>query len=121
MAYRANPVLDMQIIDHKNQGHGPRSKRNNGQDSSLLVNAMLKEKFPPISLPKREYMERSLAIWNELGLPPITPEPPWHGYSLGEWWHELDEEAQLAVDGRWAETGAKLAGRRRTIAKADGA
>jgi UbiD family decarboxylase len=30
LAYRANPVLDMQIIDHKDQGHGPRSKRNNG-------------------------------------------------------------------------------------------
>ena len=47
LAYRANPTLDFQIIDHKQQGHGPKSKRNGGQDSIVLVNAMLgKEHFP---------------------------------------------------------------------------
>jgi len=114
LAYRANPVLDMQIIDHKNQGHGPRSKRNNGQDSSLLVNAMLKEKFPPISLPKREYMENAKKIWDELGLPKLTPQTPWYGYSLGEWSPEFDAAAEQAVRGDYAIYGETLIARRRS-------
>ena len=56
-----------------------------GADSAVLINAMLKEKFPPISLPKREYMENAKQIWEELGLPALKPETPWYGYSLGEW------------------------------------
>jgi 4-hydroxy-3-polyprenylbenzoate decarboxylase len=114
MAYRANPVLDIQIIDHKDQGHGPRSKRNNGQDSAMLVNAMLKEKFPPISLPKREYMENAKKIWEELGLPALHPQTPWYGYSLGEWSDEFDEAAQNAVEGNYFEYGEKLIARRRS-------
>ena len=54
---------------------------------------MLKEPFPPVSLPKKEYMERALEIWNELGLPPVKPQSPWFGYSLGQWDEELEEEA----------------------------
>ena len=57
MSYRANPALDMHILPHRDQGHGPRSKRNDGEDASVLIDATLKENFPPISLPKREYME----------------------------------------------------------------
>ena len=114
MAYRANPVLDMQIIDHKSQGHGPRSKRNDGQDSSLLVNAMLKEKFPPISLPKREYMENAKKIWEELGLPALRPQTPWYGYSLGEWSPEFDAAAEQAVRGDHHLYGETLIARRRS-------
>jgi len=96
MAYRANPDLDVQILRHKDQGHGPRSKRNGGQDAAVLIDATLKEKFPPVSLPKREYMERAKQIWEELGLPKLKPESPWFGYSLGEWSEEFDEAAGLA-------------------------
>ena len=85
MSYRANPSLDFHILPHRDQGHGPRSKRNGGQDASVLIDATLKENFPPISLPKREYMERAKVIWEELGLPKLKPEAPWFGYSLGEW------------------------------------
>jgi UbiD family decarboxylase len=113
LAYRANPILDFQILDHKDQGHGPRSKRNNSQDSAVLINAMLKEKYPPISLPKREYMEHAKEIWEELGLPPLRPETPWYGYSLGEWPDEFDEAAQRAVAGDYYEYGETLIARRR--------
>ena len=85
MSYRANPTLDLHILPHRDQGHGPRSKRNGGQDASVLIDATLKEDFPPISLPKRAYMERAKEIWDELGLPKLKPEAPWFGYSLGEW------------------------------------
>ncbi len=114
LAYRANPILDFHIIDHKDQGHGPRSKRNNGQDSAMLVNAMLKEKFPPISLPKRVFMENAKAIWEELGLPALRPETPWYGYSLGEWSDEFEEAAQNAVDGDYFKYGESLIARRRS-------
>ncbi len=79
----------------------------------MLIDATLKENFPPISLPKREYMERARAIWEELGLPPLKPEAPWHGYSLGEWSNELEQAAQLAVSGEYFETGRRMAERRR--------
>jgi 4-hydroxy-3-polyprenylbenzoate decarboxylase len=81
-------------------------------DSALLINAILKEPFPPISLPRREYMERALEIWRELELPPLRPETPWYGYSLGQWDDEWEEEAKMAVDGRYLETADKLARRR---------
>ena len=113
MSYRANPALDLQILHHRDQGHGPRSKRNGGEDASVLIDATLKENFPPISLPKREYMERARKIWEELGLPQLKPESPWFGYSLGEWSDELDRAAQRAVAGDYFKTGEELVKRRR--------
>ena len=113
MSYRANPMLDLHILPHRDQGHGPRSKRNDGQDASVLIDATLKEDFPPISLPKRPFMERAKAIWDELGLPNLKPEAPWFGYSLGEWSPELDEAAARATRGDYFETGKQLQKRRR--------
>jgi 4-hydroxy-3-polyprenylbenzoate decarboxylase len=117
MSYRANPALDLQILRHRDQGHGPRSKRNGGEDASVLIDATMKEDFPPISLPKREYMERARAIWEELGLPKLKPETPWFGYSLGEWSDELEHAAELAVKGDYFETGKTLVKRRRKDVK----
>ena len=113
MSYRANPTLDLHILPHRDQGHGPRSKRNGGQDASVLIDATLKEDFPPISLPKREFMERAKVIWEELGLPKLKPEAPWFGYSLGEWPAEMEEAAQRAVRGDYFATGAMQEKRRR--------
>jgi UbiD family decarboxylase len=113
MSYRANPLLDMHILPHRDQGHGPRSHRNGGQDGSVLIDATLKEPYPPVSLPKRPYMERAKKIWEELGLPALRPEQPWFGYSLGEWSDEFDEAAERAVRGDYFETGKMIAKRRR--------
>ncbi len=117
MSYRANPALDLQILPHRDQGHGPRSKRNGGQDASVLIDATLKEDFPPISLPKREYMENAKKIWEELGLPSLRPETPWFGYSLGEWPDELAAAADRAAKGDYFETGKIIAQRRRKDVK----
>ena len=81
---------------------------------SYNVQITLKEDFPPISLPKREYMERAKAIWEELGLPKLKPEAPWFGYSLGEWSADFDAAAERAVRGDYFETGKLLEARRRT-------
>ena len=113
MAYRANPALDLEVLGHRDQGHGPRSLRNDGEDASVLIDATLKEDFPPISLPRREFMDNAREIWEELGLPPLKPETPWHGYSLGEWSEEFERAAAMATEGDYFETGRIIAQRRR--------
>src|SRR5215203_2869644 len=113
MSYRANASLDIHIMPHRDQGHGPRSLRNGGQDASVLIDATLKEDFPPISLPKREYMERAKIIWEELGLPKLKPESPWFGYSLGEWSPEFDAAAKRATRGDYLDNAKGLEQRRR--------
>jgi UbiD family decarboxylase len=114
MSYRCNPILDMEVLPHRDQGHGPRSKRNNGQDGSVLFDATLKENFPPISLPKREFMENAKKIWEELGLPALKPQSPWFGYSLGEWEEQFDEAAEMATRSEYWEYGKRIAQRRRS-------
>ncbi len=113
LSYRMKPHLDMQVLEHKDAGHGPRDRSGGDEDSAILFNATLKHDFPPISLPKREYMERAREIWERLGLPPLKPEAPWYGYSLGDWSDELDEFARRAVEGRYFEAGEIIAQRRR--------
>ena len=114
MAYRCNPVLDMQVLPHRDQGHGPRSKRNNGEDGSVLYDATLKEDFPPISLPKREFMENAAKIWDEIELPKLKPQEPWYGYSLGEWGDDFDEAAKMATESDYWAYGERIAQRRRS-------
>ena len=113
MAYRSNPNLDFHILGNRDQGHGPRSSRNDGVDASVLIDATLKEDFPPVSLPKREFMENAKKIWEELGLPELKPQSPWYGYSLGAWPDEFEQAAQLATKGDYFETGKAIAKRRR--------
>src|SRR5215212_3516449 len=83
LAYRSNPIDDVHIVPYRSIGHGPKSG-NSKYESTILVDATLKQSAPPLALPAREFMERSLGIWKELGLPAITPHAPWHGYSLGD-------------------------------------
>jgi len=113
LAYRANPIEDVHIAPYRSRGHGPKSE-GSGEESTMLIDATQKTPDPPISLPKREYMERARAIWQELGLPPITPRQPWHGYSLGDWDPVWDTYADRAVAGRWEETGQETFARRRS-------
>jgi 4-hydroxy-3-polyprenylbenzoate decarboxylase len=84
MSYRCKPHNDVEILKHKHEGHGPRSLLDS-EDSAVLIDATLKETFPPVSLPKREFMEKAKKIWEELGLPKLKPKAPWFGYDMGEW------------------------------------
>jgi 4-hydroxy-3-polyprenylbenzoate decarboxylase len=114
LGYRSQPHRDVQIIRGTDVGHAPRhDARGSAADSCLLWDATLKETFPPISLPKKEYMERARKLWEKLGLPKLEPESPWYGYTLGDWNPELDEEAKLATAGEFWQTGQKIAGERR--------
>jgi 4-hydroxy-3-polyprenylbenzoate decarboxylase len=105
MAYRMDPVEDVRALPHRGQGHGPKREHGGEEDSTLLMDATMKEDLPPLALPKREYMERAKKIWDELGLPALRPQPPWFGYSLGDWLPQWDAAARRAVEGRYLDNG----------------
>jgi 4-hydroxy-3-polyprenylbenzoate decarboxylase len=105
MAYRMNPVADVQLLDHRGQGHGPKRESDGEEDSTMLMDATMKNDMPPLALPTREYMERSKVIWEELGLPKLRPQAPWFGYSLGDWLPQWEAAAQRAASGRYLENG----------------
>jgi UbiD family decarboxylase len=113
LSYRCNPAIDMEVLRHRDQGHGPRSLRNGGEDASVLFDATLKEPFPPVSLPKREFMENARKIWEELGLPPLQPQAPWFGISLGEWDEQFEITAKRAVESDYWVNGDVIAQQRR--------
>jgi UbiD family decarboxylase len=77
--------------------------------SHLLVNSTIKWHYPPVSLPRKEFMERALKIWEEEKLPPLKLRQPWFGYSLGYWPAEFVEQAELAVRGEYKLVGDMLA------------
>ena len=120
IAYRERPHLDVQVLRGQYRGHGPPFVADPyaWEDSNLLINATLKFPLPPVSLPTREHMENAKDLWERLadkhGFPSLAPESPWHGYVITpeEWDAEFEKEAELAVQSRYMETGAKLAERR---------
>jgi 4-hydroxy-3-polyprenylbenzoate decarboxylase len=112
IAYRANPVEDVHVAPHRSSGHGPKSGRRSN-DSSLLIDATLKQVFPPLALPAREFMERARKLWDELGLPALSPRSPWHGYPLGDWTDTWDSYARRAVAGAWEKSGEETFAQRR--------
>jgi 4-hydroxy-3-polyprenylbenzoate decarboxylase len=111
---RSQPHRDVRIIHPRPLPFGPLQYAADGvgydrEDSALLIDATKKTILPPVALPARPYMEQALKIWNELGLPAVEPDGPWFGYSLGDWSEVHAAEASLAVQGRYYETGEKLA------------
>jgi len=114
LCYRMNPVEDVRTLPHRGQGHGPKREHDNEEDSTLLIDATMKGDMPPLALPKREYMERARKVWEELGLPTLRPQPPWFGYSLGDWLPQWDDAAARAVAGDYLENGRISGARRRT-------
>lgn len=85
------------------------------QASRLLIDATLKWPYTPTAMPKKEYMERAIKLWEEENLPKLSLKEPWWGYNLGYWNDEQEEQAKLAVEGRYYETGELLAKRRQRV------
>lgn len=106
MSYRSDPMEDVMVVPNRDVVAAPPRPTEQRQTSAILWDATLKHRSPPISLPKREYMERAREIWEgELDLPELDPESPWHGYDLGWWSAVNDRHAEMAVEGRYFETG----------------
>ncbi len=114
MSYRCQPQHDLKVLGRKDPGHGPRGLRDNGESASVLINALLKGEFAPVALPKREFMENAKQIWERLGLPPLKPETPWHGYDLGVWPKTLARQAEMATRSEYFEFGDELVKQRRS-------
>jgi UbiD family decarboxylase len=116
MAYRMNIVKDVQILHGRDPGHGPRTsgaeRGDDAVDGTMLMNAVKKESLPPLSLPKKEYMERAKDIWEELELPRLRPEWPWHGFSMGDWDARNEQMANLATQGDYFNTGEEQVNQR---------
>ncbi|HYM18469.1 MAG TPA: UbiD family decarboxylase, partial [Micropepsaceae bacterium] len=112
IAYRSNPIEDVHIAPYHTslQGsqYGPAK-----QDSTMLIDATLKHPMPPLALPKREFMEKARAIWEELGLPALSPVSPWHGYTLGEWADSWETFAKRTAAGDWELNGIETEKRSR--------
>jgi 4-hydroxy-3-polyprenylbenzoate decarboxylase len=111
LAYRSNFMEDLLVTPYRSSGHGPKSGRG-AMEGTLLIDATLKHDMPPLALPAEEYMARAKDIWQELGLPRIVPQSPWHGYQLGDWAQEWTDFAEAAVAGDWRQNGESTYARR---------
>jgi UbiD family decarboxylase len=109
MSYRCDPAQDTHIVRYREPGHGPRSEFTPDIDSAMLIDATMKFPMPPLALPKREFMENAKVLWEKLGLPKLTPESPWYGYSLGDWNDKWDANAMQATRGEWMKRDAEYA------------
>jgi len=118
LAYSTQPHRDVEIVRGKVPRLDPSVSANEGDypdgrgASAMLINACREHPYLPVSLPRQDFMEKALARWKALSLPPLDLKTPWHGYPLTEWTDENAEEAQAAVTGRYFDTGAKLTKRR---------
>ena len=112
LAYRSNPIQDVQIVPYRGgvQGaqYGPRES-----DSSMLVDATRKRPMAPLALPTREHMEHARELWERLNLHPLTVTSPWHGYHLGDWTDTWEKFAERAAVGDWELSGQETLKRQR--------
>ncbi len=112
LAYRSNFLEDVHISPYRSSGHGPKSGRA-AVEGTLMIDATLKHNMPPLALPTEKFMVRAKRIWEELDLPRITPQAPWHGYDLGDWDGAWTKFADAAVAGDWQQSGISTFMRRR--------
>jgi UbiD family decarboxylase len=112
LAYRSDFTEDVLVTPYRSSGHGPKSGRA-PLEGTLLIDATLKHIMPPLALPAEEYMTNAKAIWEELGLPRLSPQSPWHGYQLGDWTQEWTDYANAAVKGDWRAAGEATFAHRR--------
>ncbi len=120
ISLRMQPHRDTKIITHRlsaqdHSGAPPwqlvrdPSLKVEVEGSRLLVDATMKWPYPPVSLPKKEFMEHALELWQKHGMPPLKLKEPWWGYELGYWGKEEQEDAAAALRGEYYATGERLA------------
>ena len=83
--------------------------------SCILIDTTSKQPLPPLSLPKKEFMDEALRIWQEEGLPKLQLKEPWWGINLGAWSEEWEELAKATVEGDCYKAGELYARRRQQL------
>lgn len=96
-------ALDQSAGPHtleKEERYFPTSRSSPQGGSAILIDTTRKWDYTPISLPRRDYMDRARELWEKLGLPPLKPKEPWHGISLGNWPETVAQLVELSEQGR---------------------
>jgi len=83
--------------------------------SAMLMDATRKSEYPPVSLPKKEFMDKALQIWEEEKLPALKLKVPWFGYDLGAWPEVSKEDAELVLKGEHYKVGQRLEKERKPV------
>ncbi len=86
----------------------PRKSEDAQVCSRVLINATRKFPFPPVALPRKEYMERAMELWRAQGLPEPKLKWPWYGYELGYWSEEYKKAAEMMAKGEWLKVGKMM-------------
>ena len=119
LSFRMQPHRDVKITTHKFAGLDPSAAPPDTPHgevrfppptgcSAIMIDATRPWPYTPVALPGKKYMEEAKAIWEKLGLPPLTPKEPWHGYSLGHWSKQNEEEAEMAAGGDYLKVTQRL-------------
>jgi 4-hydroxy-3-polyprenylbenzoate decarboxylase len=129
LSVRHQPHRDIRIVERPSRGAGmdesiaprdvPEEELASYKSSYMLIDATRKWANPPISLPRREYMDRARFLWEQLELPALKPREPWYGMSLGFWPEEQEELVALAEQGREEEAAELLLSRGRQLEGTD--
>ena len=113
LAYRANLGEDLHVAPYRSGGHGPKS----GAAPRRLDAADRRDAQEPDAAAgaagARIHGERARHLGGARPAARSTPQPPWHGYSLGDWDARWDTFARRAVDGEWEKSGTETFARRR--------
>jgi 4-hydroxy-3-polyprenylbenzoate decarboxylase len=125
LSYSMQPHRDIEIIRGKVPRLDPSIAPAEGSypdgrgASAMLINACREHPYLPVSLPRREFMEKAIERWKLLSLPELDLKSPWFGYPLSAWTDENAAEAELATRGQYLETGERLSKLRRPAAEAN--
>lgn len=126
LCYSMQPHRDARIIDHRVPALDPsayppgasmqeRAFPGATGTSAILIDATRKWLYAPVGLPRKDYMERALRLWQEGGFPPLNLKKPWYGYPLGRWTEQDERNAELTLKGEHFKLGEESRKRRKKI------
>jgi 4-hydroxy-3-polyprenylbenzoate decarboxylase len=128
MSFRTRPREDLKIVAGGLGGLDPsaavtgsgkgkmESAGSRDQYSRVIINATRKYPYPPLALPRKEFMDKALQIWERHpDLPAPELREPWFGYELGFWTDEMQKFADMIVAGQYLKVGEEMAKRQRPI------
>lgn len=117
LTFRVQPHRDITMIHGRQGGLDPSSgptgssrgkRETSGSETQyyrVAIDATTKGPYPPVALPRRDFMERALEIWRNHQLPEPRLRTPWHGYTLGYWSDEDQKLADFIVAGNYKAVG----------------